>query len=116
MHNYKLIGLFCIPVFHQGGSLGYLLTPYFGYLLGIYPLVRIIDSLNKKNRISTFEFHFRDSLGRPRDYSYRLSKEDAGVLLLFPSELLHTVYPFYDCDEDRISVSGNILLNTSKLV
>ena len=31
---YLLIGLFILPVFHNGGSLGYLLTPSFGYLLG----------------------------------------------------------------------------------
>ena len=28
---YLIIGLFLLPVFHQGGSLGYLLTPNFGY-------------------------------------------------------------------------------------
>ena len=47
---YLLIGLFCIPVFHQGGSLGYLLTPNFGYLLGIYPLITVLDAINKKNK------------------------------------------------------------------
>ena len=47
---YLIIGLFFIPVFDQGGSLGYLLTPNFGYLLGIYPLIKIIDKLNKKNK------------------------------------------------------------------
>ena len=47
---YLIIGLFFIPVFHQGGSLGYLLTPNFGYLLGIYPLIKIIDNLNKRNQ------------------------------------------------------------------
>ena len=47
---YLMIGIFFIPVFHQGGSLGYLLTPNFGYLLGIYPLIIIIDNLNKKNK------------------------------------------------------------------
>ena len=31
---YIILGLFMLPVFHQGGSLGYLLTPNFGYLLG----------------------------------------------------------------------------------
>ena len=44
-----LIGLFFLPVFHNGGSIGYLLTPNFGYLLGIYPLINIIDKLNKLN-------------------------------------------------------------------
>ena len=48
---YLIIGLFFIPVFHEGGSLGYLLTPNFGYLLGIYPLIKIIDKLNKGNDI-----------------------------------------------------------------
>ena len=46
---YLLIGLFFLPVFQNGGSLGYLLTPNFGYLLGIYPLIKIIDKLNIKN-------------------------------------------------------------------
>ena len=31
---YITIGLFVTPVFHQGGSLGYMLTPNFGYLIG----------------------------------------------------------------------------------
>ena len=46
---YLLIGLFFIPVFQNGGSMGYLLTPNFGYLLGTYPLIIFIDKLNIKN-------------------------------------------------------------------
>ena len=48
---YIILGLFISPVFHQGGSLGYLLTPNFGYLLGVFPLIKIIDNLNTKNKI-----------------------------------------------------------------
>ncbi len=51
---YLIIGLFFIPVFHQGGSLGYLLTPNFGYLLGMYPLIKTIDNLNKKNQLINY--------------------------------------------------------------
>ena len=50
------MGLFILPVFHQGGSLGYLLTPNFGYLLGLYPLIKIIDNLNNKNKIDVGNF------------------------------------------------------------
>ena len=50
---YLLLGIFFIPIFHHGGSLGYILTPNFGYLLGIYPLIKIIDDLNKENKIIT---------------------------------------------------------------
>ena len=54
---YLLLGIFFIPIFHQGGSLGYLLTPNFGYLLGTYPLIKILDNLNKKNSyISLYKF------------------------------------------------------------
>ena len=53
---YLVIGLFFLPVFQNGGSIGYLLTPNFGYLLGTYPLINIIDKLNKLNqKISYYE-------------------------------------------------------------
>jgi biotin transport system substrate-specific component len=53
---YLILGLFIFPVFHQGGSIGYLLTPNFGYLLGMYPLINIIDNLNTKNKINVGNF------------------------------------------------------------
>ena len=53
---YIILGLFILPVFHQGGSLGYLLTPNFGYLLGLYPLIKIIDNLNNRNTINVGNF------------------------------------------------------------
>jgi len=53
---YIQLGLFILPVFHQGGSIGYLLTPYFGYLLGLYPLIKIIDNFNKSNKIKVCNF------------------------------------------------------------
>jgi len=53
---YIVFGLFISPVFHQGGSIGYLLTPNFGYLLGAYPLIKIIDNLNTRNKINVGNF------------------------------------------------------------
>ena len=53
---YIFLGLFIAPVFHQGGSLGYLLTPNFGYLLGVYPLIKIVDNLNANNKINIGNF------------------------------------------------------------
>jgi len=53
---YVILGLFIFPVFHQGGSIGYLLTPNFGYLLGLYPLIKIIDNLNSRNKIYIGDF------------------------------------------------------------
>ena len=53
---YIFIGLFFLPVFFDGGSLGYLITPNFGYLIGIFPLISIINILNKKNSLSFFMY------------------------------------------------------------
>ena len=53
---YIILGLFVFPVFNQGGSIGYLLTPNFGYLLGLYPLIKIIDNLNNRNEINVGNF------------------------------------------------------------
>ena len=66
------------------------------------------------NEISNFVFHYVNILGRGSSYVYRMCPEVEGVMLFFPSSLSHIVYPFYNCDEDRVSVSGNIVLNTAK--
>ena len=64
--------------------------------------------------IGKFEFSYQNILGDGMSATYNLTPKDEGTILLFPSHLRHQVYPFYDCDEERISVSGNILLDTSK--
>jgi len=53
---YLILGLFIFPVFQNGGSIGYLLTPNFGYLLGLYPLIKIIDNLNNRNNLNVGNF------------------------------------------------------------
>ena len=53
---YLFIGLFFLPVFFDGGSLGYLLTPNFGYLIGIVPLINIINKLHKKGNFSFIKY------------------------------------------------------------
>ena len=63
-------------------------------------------------KISVFEFQYLDILGNMKNYTYQLSKENEGVLVLFPASLKHCVYPFYYCDEERISISGNIGIDT----
>ena len=47
--SYLTIGLFYLPVFHGGGSVGYILTHEFGYLLGFIPAAWTCGYLAKKN-------------------------------------------------------------------
>ena len=45
--SYLIIGLFYFPVFHGGGSVGYILTHEFGYLLGFIPAAWTCGYLSK---------------------------------------------------------------------
>ena len=58
---------------------------------------------------SDFQFTYTDILGHVQDYPIPMDSEKEGVILLFPSRLRHQVYPFYNCDKERISISGNII-------
>jgi hypothetical protein len=59
---------------------------------------------------SLFAFNYTDSLGRIRDYKLEVDKSFEGVIILFPAEMRHGVFPFYTSDEERVSVAGNIFL------
>ncbi len=47
--SYLIIGLFYLPIFHGGGSVGYILTHQFGYLLGFIPAAWTCGYLAKQN-------------------------------------------------------------------
>lgn len=64
--------------------------------------------------ISNFEFQYLNIVGEMSTHTYEMSPKLEGYMILFPSELRHQVYPFYECDEDRISVSGNISINPTR--
>ena len=59
---------------------------------------------------SAFCFHYTDSLGNLRTTVYEQYPKMEGTMLFFPARLNHEVYPYYECDEQRISISGNIWL------
>lgn len=46
---YLSMGLFQMPVFHEGGGLGYLLDPGFGYLAGFLPAAWLTGKLGRQN-------------------------------------------------------------------
>ena len=75
-----------------------------------------LASRSNTKKISSVEFSYSNILGEHEAYSFEMSPEMEGTMLFFPSKLNHQVYPFYNCDEDRISISGNIKLNTAKLL
>jgi hypothetical protein len=68
------------------------------------------DELEMGKNASTFELSYSSILGFNLLKQIKLGKKDEGRILMFPSKLNHQVYPFYKCDDTRISIAGNILL------
>ena len=55
-----------------------------------------------------FEFEYNDSIGGILNYRFKLSPEYEGYMVFFPAKLRHCVYPFYETNEPRISIAGNL--------
>ncbi len=70
-----------------------------------------ISAQSNTPRRGIFDFAYTDMLGRIRVFSYMPDQSKEGLMLLFPAQLNHIVYPYTTKDE-RISVSGNIVYNT----
>ena len=60
---------------------------------------------------SDFQFTYTNVLGHVVEHPILMSPDMEGTLMLFPSTLHHQVYPFYNTDEPRISIAGNLLWN-----
>ena len=63
---------------------------------------------SNKPSASNFEVLYQMIDGSLANHSFFLDKEAEGQMLIFPSNLMHQVYPFYNCDDERVSISGNL--------
>ena len=63
---------------------------------------------NADNHISNFAFSYTNTLGRVSTFAYNMEKEAEGYMVMLPSAMLHQVFPLYENDGERISISGNI--------
>ena len=73
-----------------------------------------ISANSNSPKASDFEFRYSTMVGDIGHYAYHLDKKSEGGMLFFPSKLMHTVYPFYNCNRERISISGNINFDISE--
>ena len=61
---------------------------------------------------SDFGLVYMDTCGRLSKQNWTLNSEMEGTILLFPSDINHIVYPHFTTKEYRISVAGDISLNS----
>jgi len=62
----------------------------------------------------SFQFQYVNIFGEIKTHLYPLGKKWENTILFFPAKQMHTVSPFYECDEQRVSVSGNVFLKHKK--
>lgn len=61
-----------------------------------------------------FILSYSDITGKHRKVNWKLDKQhNEGHMLLFPSDLLHATYPHFLTEEKRISVAGDIAINSN---
>ena len=61
---------------------------------------------------SDFQFLYTDILGSIQGMTWEMDPEIAGTMVVFPAMLAHQVYPFFECDDTRISIAGNLYFST----
>jgi len=70
----------------------------------------ICANSNADNHISNFTFSYTNTLGKVSTFAYNMEKEAEGYMVMFPAQMLHQVFPFYENDGERISISGNVTI------
>ncbi len=57
---------------------------------------------------STFQFVYTNVLGTIKNVPLFVESGWEGTIVMFPSKLMHIVYPFQTSDDYRISIAGNL--------
>ena len=72
-----------------------------------------LDGIREDDKkVGCFEFEYLDMYGNVVNTAYRLDPSYEGYMVFFPAKLRHMVYPFYETEEPRISIAGNIWCKT----
>jgi len=104
-----------IPLHQHSGIYSFVVWMQIPYLIG----EQTTNDLNRylhKDRTAMFEFVHVDSFGKLQNTKLPVDKTWEGKIAVFPAELNHQVYPFYNTDELRISISGNVRLSPKNFI
>jgi hypothetical protein len=101
------------PVHNHSGILSYVIYVKIPYDLE-QEFAEGPGKLSNQPMNGCFQFLFTNSLGHVAVHTMNIDKTFENKILLFPAMMNHCVYPFYTSDEYRISIAGNVFLDTSK--
>jgi len=104
-----------IPLHQHSGVYSFVIWMQIPYLMSDQ-ISGDVNNLLHKDRTAMFEFVHADSFGKLQNTRLPVDKTWEGKIAVFPAELNHQVYPFYNTDELRISISGNVRLSPKNFI
>ena len=102
--NYQRPGEF-IPLHRHSGVISFVIWVQIPYSLKLDPSYR--TNTTSKDAVGHFDLVYASPFGEIRNFLIPVDNTYEGKILMFPAEMLHQVYPFYEKDI-RITFSGNI--------
>ena len=78
----------------------------------------MFPNVNKSSSNTTSKLCFlvTDGMGDIITHLIDVDKSFEGKMLMFPAKMNHMVYPFFTSNDYRVTVSGNINLDVTKIV
>lgn len=100
------------PNHNHGGDVSFVIWTQIPYDIDEELKVEHYTKKNDQLRKAAFEFTYSTMNYGTRMATFWINKYDEGVIFMFPSNMIHCVYPFTTTDEVRISVAGNMTIKT----
>ena len=96
------------PLHNHDGTLSFVAWLHVPFKLEDEKKVENVKNSRTKELVSTFQFVYTTVLGTIVNGPLFVEQGWEGRIVMFPSKLLHMVYPFQTSDDYRISIAGNL--------
>ena len=97
------------PIHDHGGAFSFVIWMKIPYDCDEQKKIKFLNGTDEQQKVpGTFYFEFINMFGEITQTVYTMSPQMEGTMLFFPAKLRHGVNPFYECDEKRVSISGNL--------
>ena len=96
------------PLHNHDGTLSFVAWLYVPFKLEDERNMENVKNSRTMELASTFQFVYNTVLGKIVNTPLFVENGWEGKIVMFPSPLLHIVYPFQTSDDYRISIAGNL--------
>ena len=97
------------PIHKHNGFLSFVVWLKIPYDTKDQEKLPFLEGVEKSNRrAGKFQFTFTDMDGKIAQAPLPMNRDLEGQMVIFPSSLHHQVFPFFNTDKERVSLSGNL--------